>query len=177
MRLFVGLPWPAEAGDLAQRVGVWDGRTALRPVRRENWHVTLRFLGDSTPEQVTVLTDVLKTWSQGQKALTFIDRGWGCFGSFAAPRVVVLKLEAMPGVQKAVVNLQKALDGAGFPGDGKAWKPHLTIAYGRGGDPGPWPSEALGGRLPILFDKAVLYDSELGEGGSTYRELAAFPLG
>lgn len=178
MRLFVGLPWPAEAeGELVQRAAVWEGREALRPVRRENWHVTLRFLGDTPEDHVEALTTLVAAWAKSQRSLTFVDRGWGCFGSYASPRVVVLKLEAMPGVQKAVGSLHKALDTAGFPGDGKPWKPHLTLAYGRGGDPGPWPEEVLGGRPPVLFTRAVLYESELGPEGSTYRELSSASFG
>lgn len=177
MRLFLGMPWPEDsAADLTHRSKVWEGREALRPVRRENWHVTLRFLGETPDERVPVLTTLLEAWAKGQRAMTFVDRGWGCFGSYAAPRVVVLKLEAMPGAQKAVAALHKALDTAGFEGDGKAWKPHLTLAYGRGGDPGPWPEELPGGRPPVLLNRAVLYESELGPEGSTYRELASVSL-
>jgi len=178
MRLFLGLPWPAEtAAELAERARVWEGRPALRPVAAENWHVTLRFLGETPDDLVPSLTALMEDWSKSKGPLTFVDRGWSCFGSYQAPRVVLLQLEAMPVVTKAVAALHKALDAAGFPGDGKPWKPHVTMAYGKGEDPGPWPEEAKGGRPPLIFRRAVLFGSTLGTEGSTYQELASVTLG
>lgn len=177
MRLFLGLPWPTETADLSQRVRVWWDRPALRPVASENWHVTLRFLGDTPDDQVVPLAVLLAEWAKNKGPLTFVDRGWSCFGSYEAPRVVLLQLEAMPVVSKAVGSLHKALDAAGFPGDGKPWKPHVTVAYGKGEHPGPWPTEAKGGRPPVVFRRAVLYGSTLGTEGSTYQELATADLG
>lgn len=177
MRLFLGLPWPSETADLSQRVQVWRDRPALRPVAPENWHVTLRFFGETPDDQVPALATLLAEWAKNKGPLTFVDRGWSCFGSFEAPRVVLLQLEAMPAVSKAVGSLQKALDAAGFAGDGKPWKPHVTVAYGKGEHPGPWPTEAKGGRPPVVFRRAVLYGSTLGTEGSIYEELASVDLG
>jgi 2'-5' RNA ligase len=177
MRLFFGLPWPEEQReDLVRRTKVWAGRPALRPVKPENWHVTLRFLGDTAEDQVPSLVTLMETWSKRRGALTFVDRGWGCFGSHEAPRVVTLALEALPEGRRAVETFHKALDASTFAGDGKVWKPHVTVAYGRGENPGPWPEEVLGGRPPVIFPRVVLYESELGPGGSLYRELASVKL-
>lgn len=178
MRLFLGLPWPAEnLGDLASRAKVWEGRSALRPVSADNWHVTLRFLGETPDDLVPSLTTLMQDWAKNKGPMTFVDRGWSCFGSYEAPRVVLLQLEAMPVVTKAVAALHKALDTAGFPGDGKLWKPHVTVAYGKGENPGVWPEEAKGGRPPLVFKKVVLFESTLGPDGSTYRELSVVDLG
>lgn len=174
MRLFLGLPWPDD--ELATRARVWEGRPALRLVRRENWHVTLRFLGDVAPDRLGDLVALFEAWGRDQKPPTFIDRGWGAFGPETNPRVVVLRLEAMPTTQKAIAALHKSLDAEGFTGDGKTWRPHLTLAYGTGGHPGPWPEEVPGGRAPLLFRRAALYESELGPEGSTYREVVSLDL-
>lgn len=178
MRLFLGLPWPEEQKEeLALRARVWEGRPALRPVAPSNWHVTLRFLGETPEDQVAPLSQLLLDWSKNKGPLTFVDRGWSVFGSYQAPRVVLLQLEAMPAVTKVVGALHKALDAAGFPGDGKPWKPHVTLAYGKGDDPGAWPAEVKGGRPPLVFKRVVLFGSTLGTEGSTYEELASVDLG
>jgi len=177
VRLFFGLPWPEELRDeLSRRTAVWAGRPALRPVKPENWHVTLRFLGDVAEDRVPALVALMETWSRRRGALTFVDRGWGCFGSHIAPRVVTLALEALPDGRRAVESFHKALDAAEFPGDGKVWKPHVTLAYGKGEDPGPWPEEVKGGRPPVVLPKIVLFESELGSDGSLFRELASVKL-
>ena len=174
MRLFLGLPLPPEAGaDLARRAKGWEDRPALRLVKAENWHVTLRFFGEVADDRVPDLTALLSSWSKAKGPLTFIDRGWSVFGPTASPRVVVWKLEAMPRVSRAVESLHRKLEDLGFPGDGKPWRPHVTLAYGRGGDPGPWPSEGSRTRAPVVFHRAVLFESVLGPGGSVYRELAS----
>lgn len=177
MRLFLGLPWPPEAeAELTDRARGWEGRPALRPVRPENWHVTLRFLGDIGDEKVPELSHLLTTWSKAKGPLTFVERGWSIYGPARAPRVVVLKLEAMPRVARAVESLHRRLDEMGLVGDGKPWHPHLTLAYGNGGDPGPWPPEGPRARPPLVFRRAVLYESVLAPGGSQYRELASVSL-
>ena len=177
MRLFLGLPLsPDAAVDLADRAQVWENRPGLRQVRRENWHLTLRFLGDTHEDRVPDLEHLLTAWAKGKGPLTFIDLGWGCFGSYQAPRVVVRHLEALPTVRRAVESLHKNLDAQDFPGDGKDWKPHVTLYYGKGEDPGPWPEERIGGRPPVIFHRVVLFESILGPGGSEYRELAAVPF-
>ena len=177
MRLFFGLPWPEEMREeLIRRTKVWEGRAALRTVKPENWHVTLRFLGETAEDRVPALVALMETWSKRRGALTFVDRGWGCFGSHVAPRVVTLALEALPDARRAVETFHKALDSAVFPGDGKVWKPHVTLAYGRGEFPGAWPEEVKGGRPPVVLPRIVLYESELGATGSSYRELASAKL-
>lgn len=177
MRLFLGLPWPAEAeGDLADRARGWEGRPSLRPVRPENWHVTLRFLGEVDEALVPDLAALLTSWSKAKGPLTFVDRGWAVYGPAASPRVVVLKLEAMPRVTRAIESLHRRLDEMGLPGDGRPWHPHLTLAYGKGGDPGPWPPEGPRAKPPVVFHRAVLYESVLAPGGSRYRELASAAL-
>ena len=177
MRLFLGLPWPADRVEaLAVRARVWGNRPALRLLVPENWHVTLRFLGEINEDRIPELAAVLETWAKRKSPLTFVDRGWGCFGSYKAPRVVTLSLEAFPDAARAVDGLHKALDEAGFPGDGKPWKPHVTLAYGNGEDPGPWPQELPGGRAPALFNRAALFESTLGPAGSHYEERASVDL-
>jgi len=148
----------------------------LRPVRPENWHVTLRFLGEMPDDKISALGALMEAWSRRRGALTFVDRGWGCYGSHVAPRVVTLALEALPDGRRAVESLHKALDAANFPGDGKVWKPHVTLAYGRGEFPGPWPEEVKGGRPPVVFPRLVLFASELTSEGSVYRELSSVKL-
>jgi len=177
MRLFFGLPWPEELRDeLARRTKVWEGRTGLRTVKAENWHLTLRFLGDTPEESVPALVTLMETWSRRRGALTFVDRGWGCFGSHAVPRVVTLALEALPDARRAVEAFQKVLDAADFPGDGKPWKPHITLAYGQGDLQGTWPDDVKGGRAPVVLPRIVLFESELGPAGSVYKEVASAKL-
>lgn len=177
MRLFFGLPWPEELRDeLTRRTKVWEGRTGLRTLKPENWHVTLRFLGDTSDESVPALVALMETWSRRRGPLTFVDRGWGCFGSHEVPRVVTVALEALPDSRRAVESFHKALDAASFPGDGKPWKPHLTVAYGQGALEGPWPDEVKGGRAPVVLPRVVLFESQLGPAGSVYTELASAKL-
>lgn len=177
MRLFLGLPWPEEHRDsLGRRAAVWAGRPGLRLVDPGNWHLTLRFLGE-LPETVPALMDgLLSAWAEKRAPLTFIDRGWSRFGPLAKPRAVTLGLEAFPDASRAVDTLHRVLDEAGLRGDGKPWKPHVTLAYGQGQDIGTWPEELPGGRPPILFPRVVLYRSTLSPQGSVYEELAAWPL-
>lgn len=177
MRVFVGLPWPKDLRqDLESRASGWQNRPNLRMVIPDNWHVTLQFLGDVPTSRLVDLENIVSSWALHHHALTFVEKGWGVFGPARDPRVVLLRLEALPAVARAVVSLQKSLVSEGFRGEDKIWKPHVTLGYGKGGSFGDWPEDRVGPRPPIIFDRAVIYESVLGPVGSTYTERSSSSL-
>src|SRR6476620_2499895 len=66
-RLFVGIPFPAElrAGLETYLRGTFGERMPGRPVPPANWHLTLRFLGDTDAARHRVLVDELRAVDAG----------------------------------------------------------------------------------------------------------------
>ena len=191
MRLFVGIPLADEVvGELSLVV------SRLRPVagnlrwsKPESWHITLQFLGHSTPAQLeslgTRLADVrsLPVPVQLGKLGSF-ERA----GVFFADVVVTQELAAL---QERVVD---GTSRCGFFAESRPFHPHITLARkaGNQGSREPGNENARSSSLtlrhltekpgPVRFTGFVareflLYESHLSSEGSRYEVRARFPLG
>ncbi len=149
-------------------------------VAPKNIHLTMRFLGEITFENVaSVIENVLrmpKTFSQISLHLSDI----GTFGK-NSPRVVWIGIGGE--TQKLVDlhdNIEKACLSAGLPSDDKKLSPHITI--------GRVKSPAHTGQLlsaikkvqikPLDFvaKEVILFKSTLTPGGAIYEIVERFPF-
>jgi 2'-5' RNA ligase len=135
VRLFVALELDENAHALladTQRRLAGLGR-AVRWVSPEQIHLTLKFLGEVPDGQVAQVCRALDGLAE-HEAFEFQIEGVGTFGTHQSPRVVWVGVR-MP--NPPLTDLQKAceeaLAGLGFPLEGRAFKPHLTL--GRVKDP------------------------------------------
>jgi len=190
LRLFVAV----ELGDAALRaLGQLQpalrehglGLPALRWVRPEGVHLTLKFLGgvDSSrrPEIERALGEAVGGVAPHELALGRL----GTFGSKGAPRVLWVDLDgdvdALRGLQ---LQVEERLAPLGFPAESRRFSPHLTLARVREGAErevaGPIAQAIEGVGVPegrIAVRELSLMRSQLQAGGAVYTRLAAFPLG
>lgn len=148
-----------------------------RPVRPENWHLTLRFLGDVDEVGCDRLVREVDAAERGP---AFALR-WGGLGAFPRPlRATVLWLGAELGAEEAerlAAVIEEAAEAAGFPPEDRPFRCHLTLSRIRPDQDVTAVLEAvppLG--LAMLVDRVVLYRSHLGPGGPRYEEIETFPL-
>jgi 2'-5' RNA ligase len=92
LRLFIAIAVPAEVREV---IGRAQGRLqrhappgAVRWTRMEQFHVTLKFLGDVTTEQVAALEKSVAAVCAGSPALRLSARGVGFFPNERKPRVI-----------------------------------------------------------------------------------------
>lgn len=151
-------------------------------VRPEGIHVTLKFLGEVAEERIPGVTDALRTALEGQGPFALRCRGTGAFPNLRRPRVVWAGIgsggEELAGIQSRV---EATLLPLGFPPEGRAFTPHLTL--GRVRSPkhtdllaraiGRFEGEAFG---EIVVDRIDLMRSELKPSGAVYSVVEAFPL-
>ncbi|HEX8433089.1 MAG TPA: RNA 2',3'-cyclic phosphodiesterase, partial [Longimicrobium sp.] len=176
-RLFLGIPV-----DDATRAGLgeWLGPARLpgRPVTPANWHLTLRFLGDTPMDQQARLTEALAAANLGAR----FTLEFGGLGAFPRPqRAAVLWLGVTQGdreLRRVAATTEEVVRAAGFPADRKSFSPHLTLARIQ---PPPRDISALvaastpwGARMEVA--EAVLFRSHLGGGPPRYERVASFPL-
>jgi len=179
-RLFLGVEPPAGARRALEahlREALGGRGLPGRAVAPANWHLTLRFLGETPPERRAALVRALEEADPGPG----FTLGFGGLGAFPRPaRAAVLwlgveegtsALGALAGVAEA------AAQRAGFPAETRPFSPHLTLSRIR-------PPRDVGsivervpaflGRIPV--EEMVLYRSHPGPGGVRYEAVGRFPL-
>jgi 2'-5' RNA ligase len=187
-RLFVALPVPddvkekleAAQADLRQ---VLPGRN-VRWARREQFHLTLRFLGDVEAAEAEALAEALRTACADFGALHLRAEQIGCFPERGYPRVVWVgvrdQAEQLPRLQQVV---EAATQGFTAEPREERFTGHLTLARVKGIKRPE--AEALGQAAAGMADRVFghwaayqieLMRSELLPQGARHSSLAAIAL-
>lgn len=96
-------------------------------VPEDNFHLTLRFLGDTTLEQLAVIHSSLEQLSNQLSAFDFQISGTGTFGSKGNPRVLFVNIQFPEDMRILVKKIEEAVVSAGFCEELKPFRPHLTL--------------------------------------------------
>jgi RNA 2',3'-cyclic 3'-phosphodiesterase len=163
-----------ETGDRARDDGI-------RWVRRENFHLTLFFLGPAVPRaRLLSVADALGAVAKRTAPFEIAARGLGAFPNPSRPQVIWAGLRGDELVALAA-RVAAAAERCGFAPERRAYTPHLTIGRVRSIRSARWLRHALGEAANLSFgvsrvERIALYRSEPGPAFSTYHELAAFAL-
>lgn len=177
-RLFVALSLPEPVRDsLATLAQPLPGVNWTRP---EQLHVTLRFLGDVTPEQMDRVVERLTTVSVEPFILPI--EGIGTFPPNRPPRVVWMGVgSGHPRLFQLRQRLDDALIASGLQLDVRTFHPHLTLARTTE-DAAPAVAHWLHAHRdvtapPFRVESFDLYRSELRPTGAVHTLKRRFPLG
>jgi RNA 2',3'-cyclic 3'-phosphodiesterase len=193
MRLFIALDIDDAIRSQLQRFmeGVRGFAANARWVRPESLHVTLKFIGEKSPEGVEEIRRALAEIQDTSMEITF--RGYGFFPTPRAARVFWVGIQAGPGLAKLASDVDAALSKLGIPKEEHAFSPHLTLARGgKSGSPRRQKGDVPNATFQHLQDKLAalpqpefgtmaareffLYESKLSRGGSIYSKMHRFPL-
>ena len=175
-RLFTGIEIPAEQrAELARlRMPLPGGSKWTEP---ENYHLTLRFAGDIEKAQVTEFVDRLA--GIAMNAFEIRLTGLGAFGG-NDPRAIWAGVEANPEFEALARANERAARAAGLPPEGRAFKPHVSLAKLKYASPdavarilgriGAYRSE------PFLVGRFVLFSARPKVCGGPYAVEEVFPL-
>ena len=174
-RLFTGLEIPGALCERLARVrGKLEGARWIDP---ENYHVTLRFLGDVDDIVASDFAEQLSRVS-GTAFEIAID-GLGSFGG-RSPRSVwanVVGGEALARLQQAN---ERAATAIGHAPESRNFKPHVTLARLRRSKPAAVAEylEHHGAFISARFavERFVLYSSRPASGGGPYVVEESYPL-
>ncbi len=159
-----------------------ESTAGVRWVPPERLHVTLRFMGDTPPDDLPRLVaaaDALRSVAPFEAELV----GGGTFPRRGPPRVywVGARAPALPALREG---LDRALAGNGIERERRTFSPHLTVGRTKGRRPAGdhLPTErAFGGFLPDGLEFTVatvhLVRSDLFPGGPRYAKLHEIVLG
>lgn len=183
LRLFVAVDMPEDSKSaLEQAVNPWRERLgAGRWVVRDNWHVTLKFLGRTWPRLLPVVAAAGREVASSVVPFQVRLSGLGVFPGPSRARVLWAGLDDPDG---HLTGLSEGLDAAlakDFTPEKRAFTPHLTVARFNPPIPMREHAEALAGTPidapPFTVDRLVLYRSHLSPRGARYEALEGFPLG
>ena len=174
-RLFTGLAIPESlAAELALMRG---GLTGARWIDVENYHLTLRFIGDIDAPTADAVDEVLA--GIRRKNFTVTLEGLGYFGG-DKPRAIVARVQASQALVELQAEQERRLRRIGLPPEPRRFMPHVTLARLRNAPP-PAVAHYLGTRgfLSRRFEAETfnLYSSRDSVGGGPYVIEAAYPLG
>ena len=176
LRLFTGLEIPHDIKcDLDMMKG---GVIGARWIERENYHLTLRFVGDVEEGQARDLAEALDAVS----VPGFVTRlkGLGAFGG-ARPHVIYANAEMGPEMKRLQAAHERVCQQVGLAGETRKFTPHVTVARLRRADPGDVQRYIAAHNLyesrPFEVERFVLYSARPSRGGGPYAIAADYPLG
>jgi 2'-5' RNA ligase len=173
-RLFVAVPLAEQAREeIIVRLPPLPGRL----VPPQNWHFTLRFLGDTSARMRDLLVAELGKARFGP-AFTISFGGLGAFPRAKRARIVWLGVE--DGAERLISvseTVESAVRRAGFPAEERPFKPHLTLSRI---EPTRSVAEVLAAHPPLDVHMPVtevsLVRSTLGKGPAQYQAVATFTM-
>ena len=185
-RLFLAIPIQTEnngflplVNDLKTRL---SHETKMNWVRPNNIHLTLKFIGETPPQDETKIIEAVGKMVEHHKPFTMDFNHTGIFGTRYAPRVLWLGMQQTP---QELLDLAEdtldTFDKIGFLRDRQNFVPHITLA-----------------RINSLFEKQyfqkvvqaieqktyihqevkeiILFQSHLYSNGPVYKALRVFSL-
>jgi 2'-5' RNA ligase len=179
-RIFVCLPLDSAADEIEKFLAPLRAFRDYKWVTRAQLHITLKFIGDATAEEITRLDSNLSRVG-GTRSFTFSISSAGAFPSMDRAKTIWLGVgDGIKRVEKLAASVDRASAAAGFEEERRAFHPHTTLARARG-DTRPMPPELLASleKAPTLTetcDRFILMKSVLSPSGAVYSPIAQYPL-
>lgn len=167
LRLFVAIGLPhATCVDLSMLGG---GVPGARWVPAENYHVTLRFIGEVQPHAAEDAASALSAISARPFDLQI--KGCGVFGH-DRPRSIWAGIEPNEALDRLHGKIERAFQRIGLNPDKRNFTPHVTLARLRNAEPLKVQQfveeHNLYRAMPFEVDSFGLYSSDLSHTGSIY---------
>ena len=180
-RGFVAVVPPDDVLDAieARVAPVRAARGELRWNRREQWHLTLRFLGP-VPDVDGLIAALREELASATSVSAVQLAGVGAFPNARRASVVWLGLrDGADGLSRVAATVESASVVAGFAPEPRPFAPHLTVARVPRARDVSVVLDALGDE-PVgvgwAVDDVVLVSSDTRPSGAVYSEIARVPL-
>ncbi len=174
-RLFTGVEIPP---DIVQALAsLRGGLPGARWIDPENYHLTMRFIGDIDDATAHEVASLLARVKRGSFELRM--EGLSSFGG-RKPRAVVANVSVSPALMEAQAEQERLLQRIGLEPEGRKYMPHVTLARLRESS-NRQVAEYLAARgyfrtAAFPVSRFVLFSSRNSVGGGPYVVEAAYPL-
>nr|AUN37221.1 2'-5' RNA ligase [uncultured bacterium] len=149
--------------------------------KSEKLHLTIKFLGSVTEKQLDGVDSAVATMAHRHKSFSASLGGSGVFPNPRQPRVLWLGIASgLDQIGQLAEDIEATCQSLGFKPESRFYSPHLTIARIREPKKGRDIAtlHLLEGFSPVTFevDYLTVYESRLGQHGSTYSVISRHPL-
>jgi 2'-5' RNA ligase len=174
-RLFTAIEIPAEAA--LELTALRGGIQGARWIDPENYHITLRFIGDIDDDVADEVAQILGRVRRGPFEITL--SGIDFFGG-KKPHSLWAGVASNPELVALQAEQERLLQRIGLKPEARKFTPHVTVARLRG-----VPASAVGAYMssrglfrvaPFKVDRFVLYSSRASQGGGPYIIEEAYDL-
>jgi RNA 2',3'-cyclic 3'-phosphodiesterase len=173
-RLFTALEIPAEIrAELALLRGGIFGAHWIEP---ENFHITLRFIGDVGKGVARAVDETLGAIRRPRLKIEFEALSW--FGA-DKPRAIVVKMRATPPLVELQGEHERRMRLVGLDPETRKFTPHVTLARLRGASPlavADYLGQRFYAQRQFEAPRFVLYSARDSTGGGPYVVEAAYAL-
>ena len=174
-RLFTGVEIPT---GIAERLSfLRGGLPGARWISTENYHLTLRFMGDIDMIAAEAIAEALARVRR--VAFSLRIAGIGTLGT-RKPHAIVARVEPSVPLTELQAEHERLMQRIGLPPEGRKYTPHITLARLRHANARDI-ADYLGLRGgfstgPVEVDRFVLFSSRDSVGGGPYVVEEAYPL-
>jgi len=131
IRAFIAIDLPSEIQDCLEKVTSQlkeqMGDAPVRWAATRNIHLTLKFLGDVSINNLEVLTDMLRAEAASQHAMVISIGGLGAYPKMRSPRVIWVGMEAPAELMAFQRGIDTRVARVGYSRDRRPFSPHLTL--------------------------------------------------
>jgi len=180
LRSFIAIPLPErikkQLGALQQNL--CQAVPELKPVKPENLHLTLHFLGEQTQDQLAKIASSMLSIGQKKKNFNATLEGLGFFPYQRRAKVIWLGIHPHGDLIDLHDRLAEELKQLGLAPDPRPYRPHLTIGRFKcqprqTAAMCPYLSHGCGS---FTIDKMTLFRSQLTAGGAIHSPLKTVDL-
>ena len=174
-RLFIAIDLPETTKD--SLAVLQNGLREAKWVARENLHLTVRFIGEVSEEEVCEIHSVLA--AVRGTPFTFEFGEIGIFSSAKKLRSMWVGVKDGSSIGTLRRHIDRSLFGLGFKPEGRRYIPHVTVGRFRCGPtvlPEFMARTGFGTFPSVRVDQFVLFSSFLTQTGAIYTPEAYYPL-
>lgn len=157
------------------------GDEAIKWVEENNLHLTLRFFGDTTADQVAKIKSILDDVAQNHGSFKIELKGLGFFKRNRQPQVLFAKIVDVEKLRLLAGEIEDRIGEAGLEKETRKFKAHLTLARIKflRNTAGFYDSISRSENLKIqssIIDEVIFYQSILRPQGPVYKPLKIVKL-
>lgn len=182
IRTFIALTLPTEVRQALAQIQrpLRDLPCDVRWEHEEKFHITLKFLGDTSLSLIDPLTEQLQHQLKECRPLTLKFTQLGAFPTIQVPRVVWIAPSTHEYIQSLYQVVETTCRALGFEQDDKRFHPHVTLGRVKGQRNVARLTEALKtstfDAIQCECNEVALMKSELRPEGSQYTIIQSFLL-
>ena len=130
-RIFIAINLPE---DTKKKLTEYQDKWPELPVRwtkKENIHITLKFIGEISSDQYTQIEDALNQTDFNSGGIVLNIRGCGKFGKGHSLNILWIGIEQNEKLENIYNKIEASLAKKGIPREQRIFKPHITVGRNR----------------------------------------------